>query len=471
MANSVWITAGSQFFGDDIAIAASHYLNWGSTFGTNGYGLRDNAGTIEFKGSGGAWAPIAASAGSAGGWTKAGAVVSLTTGTDTIGSNLRPTDATYTLGDSTHHWNNAFFASGGGLSFAGVAAPITMVGGDDGFGDTALIIDNATDDYVVLSFPSSTEVVTPNHILFDGNVAIGGDTFQATDMLSVLGISKFYNAPASTVADNPLFTIATEFISTSGNATDLVAPLRVSTTAGTNAEATKGSIQNITGGIAIRGVGSNTNEYAVLAGAIQFEIGTGYTQTTGPTGAAWLSDLAVFGPINVQPVDLGGWLVVMNNPYNGSPSGNPSYAYAAVAYPTFGAGIDANHVAATTYPIDVGYYVGGKSGTLGSPIGLGFTTGIQVGGAGSNWGVPASLIGTGIDISQYATAGINIHAATATTAPSIIFDTFLQTAEMASAPSAPAANGCRIYAVDNGGKTELLALFNTGSAVRLAIQP
>lgn len=34
---------------------ASAYMNWGATSGTNGYGFRDNAGTIEAKNSGGSW--------------------------------------------------------------------------------------------------------------------------------------------------------------------------------------------------------------------------------------------------------------------------------------------------------------------------------------------------------------------------------------------------------------------------------
>jgi hypothetical protein len=106
MSSSVFY--GNNSFSQGATFTADTYLNWGSTVGTSGYGLRDNAGTIEFKGSGGSWAPIAASAGSAGGWTKTGAVVALTTGTDTIGSNLRPTDVTYTLGDATHGWLSAF---------------------------------------------------------------------------------------------------------------------------------------------------------------------------------------------------------------------------------------------------------------------------------------------------------------------------------------------------------------------------
>jgi hypothetical protein len=48
---------------------------------------------------------------------------------------------------------------------------------------------------------------------------------------------------------------------------------------------------------------------------------------------------------------------------------------------------------------------------------------------------------------------------------------YSQLTEM-TAPSAPATNSVRIYAEDNGaGKTRLMALFATGSAVQLGIEP
>jgi len=48
----------------------SKYLNFGTVSGTNGYGFRDNAGTMQWKNSGGAWANIAAGgAGSQTPWT------------------------------------------------------------------------------------------------------------------------------------------------------------------------------------------------------------------------------------------------------------------------------------------------------------------------------------------------------------------------------------------------------------------
>lgn len=43
--------------------ATSSYLNWGSTQGVNGYGIRDNAGNIEIKNSGGAWTIVVGGSG------------------------------------------------------------------------------------------------------------------------------------------------------------------------------------------------------------------------------------------------------------------------------------------------------------------------------------------------------------------------------------------------------------------------
>lgn len=42
-------------------VVANGYINFGATTGTNGYGLRDSGGTIQFKQSGGAWVSLPAS--------------------------------------------------------------------------------------------------------------------------------------------------------------------------------------------------------------------------------------------------------------------------------------------------------------------------------------------------------------------------------------------------------------------------
>ena len=63
-------TTGAQF-GSDVVVsggihlsASSAYLNWGGTVGSLGYGIRDNAGTIQYKNSDGYWINLSNSAGS-----------------------------------------------------------------------------------------------------------------------------------------------------------------------------------------------------------------------------------------------------------------------------------------------------------------------------------------------------------------------------------------------------------------------
>jgi alpha-tubulin suppressor-like RCC1 family protein len=53
--------AGNMYWAGNILQAASAYHNFGTTVGTSGYGVRDNAGTIEYKNSGGSWTALNAS--------------------------------------------------------------------------------------------------------------------------------------------------------------------------------------------------------------------------------------------------------------------------------------------------------------------------------------------------------------------------------------------------------------------------
>lgn len=77
-----------------------------------------------------------------------------------------------------------------------------------------------------------------------------------------------------------------------------------------------------------------------------------------------------------------------------------------------------------------------------------------------------------ITTNQGIAAGNNI-----TTAGSVIAtgavraDAYYTGQEQASAPAAPATNFWRLYAVDTGGKTELLVRFATGLPQRVAIEP
>lgn len=98
--------------------------------------------------------------------------------------------------------------------------------------------------------------------------------------------------------------------------------------------------------------------------------------------------------------------------------------------------------------------------------GLGFLQGISLSlGSGLTWtnDTPAST--ADITLRRQA-AGILDLSATGSTSGAA-----LQFSEQ-TAPAAPAANSVRIYAVDNGsGKTQLMALFSSGAAQQIAIQP
>jgi hypothetical protein len=52
-------------FGNAIISGTSRYLNFNTTVGDTGYGIRDNNGAMEFKNASGAWAPIASSSSTA----------------------------------------------------------------------------------------------------------------------------------------------------------------------------------------------------------------------------------------------------------------------------------------------------------------------------------------------------------------------------------------------------------------------
>lgn len=341
------------------------------------------------------------------------------------------------------------FPVGFGLSFDGPAAPITMVGGDDGLGNTAIVFDNLDDLYLTFRFEQYTDVYIP------GGLGFAGDSLGIAAPTTIFSpLSVGYDTAAVTGVHQKGIAAGVNYIATGGDPDlDGINVTSSELSFGEGGVAAVGTSTNYAGTTHVRGCGDGLNTHTQMIGVMSVEIGTGYTQSSGPTGRAWVADRQIHGPIAVQPGVLVGDVVLLNNHYNGSPSEFPAAGISIVTKKGVGDG-GATHTAADTRPVDVGLRISGVS-DVGGVTGIGFTTALQIGGTGSPWGEVASKIGTGLIIRDYATAGININNAGATSAPSILFDTFLETAEMGSAPSAPAANGVRIYAVDNGaGKTQ-----------------
>jgi hypothetical protein len=213
--------------------------------------------------------------------------------------------------------------------------------------------------------------------------------------------------PADAVND-----IATTYADTTASASTSFSSFRTTLTYGVGGAAAVGTGQNFVSAMTVAGSGSASNEYGNHLNFLRADLGTGYTQTTGPTGRFWLGDWGLLGPIGIQPNSLNGLTLFANNYYNGSPADSPSAGMWITTKRGTGPASDALHSAAATYPLDVGLGITGVSNN-GSD-GVGYTKGIQIGGFGSPWGESASRVGSGIDISEYAVRGLYIHDATST---------------------------------------------------------
>jgi hypothetical protein len=230
----------------------------------------------------------------------------------------------------------------------------------------------------------------------------------------------------------------------------------VQTVYGGGGAATKATLNNFSSTVVVQGVGDADSEFGGHINFIRSDIGTGYTQTTGPTGRAWLGDWAVHGPIAVQPNTLNGLTLVVNNNYNGNPADSPSGGIWILTEKGKGAGIDATHAAANTYPVQVGLGITGRSNVAATP-GVGFTTGIQIGGSGSPWDETASIVGTGIHIRDYTTHGIKIDNASGSPTASIETDGNIIVGGLTASRPVIADSGKKLTVGTYSGNTTQLA--------------
>lgn len=194
---------------------------------------------------------------------------------------------------------------------------------------------------------------------------------------------------------------------TDGTTADVYAPLYVNAFFGAGGVASKGFLQAANFVVFIQGSGDAGNQFSSDLSTMRVDLGTGYTQSTGPTGQFWLKDWDILGPVGVQPHLLDGLTLITNNYYNGSPVDGPSGGIWIGTERTAGGNMDSGHSTASSYPIDVGLGIVGKSSAGTNNIG--FTTAIRIGGAGTGWSIPSTAVGTGVEVRDYVTRGIYLH--------------------------------------------------------------
>lgn len=164
--------------------------------------------------------------------------------------------------------------------------------------------------------------------------------------------------------------------------------------------------------------GNQNSEHTIYYGGMRAELGTGYSQTVAPAGSFFaVADFNMHGPIAMQPGLLTGEVIFIDNYYNGHPSRNGALSTGLLVATSQGEGgqLDSIHTAAATFPMDVGVHIAGTSGSVVDGAGIGWTTGLKVGGQPGNWGgagaMTISRIGTGVEILDHSTNGLYIHGA------------------------------------------------------------
>lgn len=173
---------GSPAGNDILLFGSNHYLNWGAVSGTNGYGIRDNAGSMEFKNSGGSWAGL----GSGGG----GTLTTLTAGTGITFSSGATCTITCTIN-----------ATGGTNFFTNFLASTSLTTGSlleaGNFNATSTTAINTFSGNVAIG--STGAINNINFLGTQANLQIQGASYLSLN--GVLGKLLFLNGISTTVQD------------------------------------------------------------------------------------------------------------------------------------------------------------------------------------------------------------------------------------------------------------------------------
>lgn len=155
----------------DISLQSSGYLNFGNGTSSNGYGVRDNSGTMQYKNTAGAWSDIPSGT-SSGGWTDNGTTIVETTVIDqvVIGSTTTASNQILTVvGSQTTTDLNVTNA----MSIAFTGTPMV----DLAIGDNDTGINQSSDNIIALVAAGASTLVLDGTT---GRVRIATSTSNTT---------------------------------------------------------------------------------------------------------------------------------------------------------------------------------------------------------------------------------------------------------------------------------------------------
>lgn len=380
--------------------------------------------------------------------------------TGTIGGSIAATQVAFATGSNTVGGEAAFtydsgsnllkFVTGAGVSFAGLGTNPILLKGGDVFGSITAVEVTSADSYIVFDFDSYTDLFVPDEQAIGingGGLVVNGQSDNGSN-----GRYAVYASGASEAAHSAQLVNGGVFIANVAHDAAVAQGIggAVNITAGTIANAYSAHNEvNLSNASVVSGTVWDARNIVVIGGTstVANVMGTDFSLTKA--GGATITNAYAY-----WSEDL---MAKATNPY--------------FLWYDGGAGADCNSggvyrvnqfgITALYNPCFAKYTPGatnferllsrwGDTGVFGTDNVA--YLGLEVGGSGTNRNL--TLLGAGVTLE--ATPGTS---------------TYLAMSEI-SAPSAPAANGVRIYTEDNGaGKTRVCALFNSGAAQCFATQP
>jgi hypothetical protein len=294
-----------------LALTVGGYMNFGTTLGSGGYGIRDNAGEIQIKNSGGAWATpaggatatatyIVKTAPGGGSLPNAQALGSLATGL-LINTTTTGVLSAYAGGTCTNQFTRAISASGA----------VTC--------QSVALATDATGTLPAANLPAFTGDATSTvgtSALTLSNTGVGAATYGSSALIPVLAIDAKGRVTTASSTAPQLTLTSTYFSSLSGaNLTALPAASLTGLLPAANFPAMTGDVTS-SGGTLTTVVSKITGQTVSLAGALT-TVGanaivlttTGATNITLPTSGTLVSSTTISLPslATVGTIGTGVW--------------------------------------------------------------------------------------------------------------------------------------------------------------------